>query len=114
MMTTKLLHDEHLVLASNQVHIVSETPNGYEVWLNTDVGDFDGLCIGCGESREAAVADAISVLEEGVRALKANAGDVDKSQPYKGPINQPCSACSAGDTAMEYHDHDYVKPENRR
>lgn len=35
------------------------------------------------------------------------------SEPYKGPINQPCSACSAGDTKMEYHDHDYVKPENR-
>lgn len=35
-------------------------------------------------------------------------------QPYKGPINQPCSACSAGDYLMEHHDHDYVKPENRR
>lgn len=35
-------------------------------------------------------------------------------KPYKGPINQPCSACSAGDTAMEYHDHDYVREENRR
>lgn len=34
-------------------------------------------------------------------------------QPYKGAINQPCSACSAGDTAMEHHDHDYVRPENR-
>lgn len=35
------------------------------------------------------------------------------SKPYKGPINQPCSPCSAGDTAMEYHDHDYVAEENR-
>jgi hypothetical protein len=35
-------------------------------------------------------------------------------EPYKGPINQPCSACSAGDTRMEYHDHDYVAMENRR
>jgi len=33
--------------------------------------------------------------------------------PYKGPINQPCSACSAGDTAMKFHDHDYVAEANR-
>ena len=33
---------------------------------------------------------------------------------YKGPITQPCSACSAGDGAMQYHDHDYVDAENRR
>ena len=33
--------------------------------------------------------------------------------PYKGPVTRPCSACSAGDTAMEYHDHDYVGEEER-
>lgn len=33
---------------------------------------------------------------------------------YKGPINQPCSACGDGDTAMEYHDHDYVPEDKRR
>lgn len=37
-----------------------------------------------------------------------------RRQPYKGPINRPCSACSAGDTAMEYHDHDYVDEAERR
>lgn len=73
MATKQLLHDERLILASNQVHIVSETPNDYEVWLNTDVGDFGGLCIGCGVSREAAVADAIDVLEQGARALRGEA-----------------------------------------
>lgn len=69
----QLLHDEHLILASNQIHIVSESPNDYEVWLNSDVGDFDGLCIGYGVSREAAVADAIDVLEQGARALRGEA-----------------------------------------
>lgn len=34
-------------------------------------------------------------------------------KPYKGAINQPCSACSAGDTEMKYHDHDYVDIKNR-
>lgn len=34
--------------------------------------------------------------------------------PYKGPINRPCSACSAGDTKMEYHNHDYVQVGERR
>lgn len=34
--------------------------------------------------------------------------------PYKGPIAIPCSACSAGDTAMEYHTHNWVPLEDRR
>lgn len=68
----KLLHSERLKLDGNTIHILSEQPNDFEVWLNTDVGDFDGLCIGCGQSREEAVAGAISVLDEGLRALRAN------------------------------------------
>lgn len=33
--------------------------------------------------------------------------------PYRGPISQPCSPCSAGDTEMKYHDHGFVPAENR-
>lgn len=33
-----------------------------------------------------------------------------RRKPYKGPINEPCSACGDGDTAMEYHDHDPLLP----
>lgn len=69
----KLLHNEHLTLDGNRIHILSEQPNDFEVWLNTDVGDFDGLCIGCGQSRQEAVAGAINVLDEGLRVLRANA-----------------------------------------
>ena len=36
----------------------------------------------------------------------ALAGPEQPPVPYKGPISVPCSACSAGDTAMEYHDHE--------
>lgn len=28
------------------------------------------------------------------------------SEPGKYPIDHPCSVCSAGDTKMEYHDHE--------
>jgi hypothetical protein len=33
---------------------------------------------------------------------------------YKGPINVPCSSCSDGDTAMEFHTHDWVPVKERR
>lgn len=68
----KLLHNERLELDGNRIHILSEQPNDFEVWLNTDAGDFDGLCIGYGESRDEAITSALAVLEEGVRALRAN------------------------------------------
>lgn len=66
----KLLHNEHLELDGNNVHILSERPDDYEVWLNTDVGDFDGLCIGCGQTREEAVAGAVAAFDEGLRKLR--------------------------------------------
>lgn len=36
--------------------------------------------------------------------------DDTRRKPYKGPINGPCSACSDGDTAMKYHDHEPLSP----
>lgn len=71
-LSRKLLHNEHLDLDGNRIHISSDDPNDFQVWLNTDVGDFDGLCIGCGPTRANAVAQAIGVLEQGVAALKRN------------------------------------------
>lgn len=65
-----LLHDEHLDLDGNRVHITSEQAGDFEVWLNTGVSDFDGLCIGCGPTREQAVWDAAIVLEQASRALR--------------------------------------------
>lgn len=69
-MTRKLLHDEHLELNSNRLHIISEMSNDFEVWLNTEIADFDGLCIGCGPTREKAVYDAAILLERASRALR--------------------------------------------
>jgi hypothetical protein len=42
----------------------------WEVWLNTDIQNFDGLCIGAGKSRDAAVTDAVAVLEAATDALQ--------------------------------------------
>lgn len=64
-----LLHDEHIDLDSNRIHISSGQPNDFEVWLNTDAGDFDGLCIGCGPTREIAISEAVAVLREGIMEL---------------------------------------------
>lgn len=37
--------------------------NEWVVWLNTEGGDFDGLVIGLGDSRNGAVQDAVTILE---------------------------------------------------
>lgn len=66
----RLLHDEHLELKSNKAHILSEQLDDFEVWLNTETQDFDGLCIGCGPTREAAIADAATALEKAALALR--------------------------------------------
>lgn len=34
----------------------------WEVWLNTEVKDFDGLCVGVGPSRDLAMRDAFNTL----------------------------------------------------
>jgi hypothetical protein len=49
---------------------VAKRDGFYEVWLNTEVADFDGVHIGEGETREAAVADAVRTLESAATALQ--------------------------------------------
>lgn len=70
-MGKKLLHDERIDFGDNEIHVVSESANDFEVWLNTPIADFDGLCIGCGETREQAVKDAAIALEQASKALRA-------------------------------------------
>jgi hypothetical protein len=68
---SKLLHDEHIELDSNVIHVLGESSGGFEVWLNTDVADYDGLCIGCGSSRDEAVADAMGVFIQALEKLRS-------------------------------------------
>ena len=51
-----------VLVADHRVHVYREGGQ-WRVWLNTEIGDFDGLCLGLGETRDAAVAQAIAALE---------------------------------------------------
>jgi hypothetical protein len=66
---SKPLFSTRLNLDGNRTHIVSEAEKDFEVWLNTDISDFDGLCIGCGQTRQDAVNDAVSVLRQALQKL---------------------------------------------
>jgi hypothetical protein len=49
---------------------VAKRDGFYEVWLNTEVADFDGVHIGEGETREAAITDAVRTLESAAATLQ--------------------------------------------
>lgn len=44
------------------LHVFQEG-DGWCVWLNTECMEFDGLCIGVGETRDLAIAMAVAVCE---------------------------------------------------
>lgn len=47
------------------LHVFQEPGDGaWFVWLNTEVEDFDGLILGYGDTREAAVASSLEALEK--------------------------------------------------
>lgn len=46
------------------------TPEGH-VWLNTEVANYDGLCIGFGDTPEASLANAVQTLERALECLQA-------------------------------------------
>lgn len=75
-MTTEYAEDrervnEHYIdINGCNLHVTGGGADDVEVWLNTEVADFDGICIGGGESRRVAVADAIETLERALGILK--------------------------------------------
>jgi hypothetical protein len=42
----------------------------FEVWLDTDAGRLDGLCVGIGATREEALNSAIQDLQDTIEALR--------------------------------------------
>lgn len=42
----------------------------WQVWLDTGIEELDGLCIGAGETRQAAVTDAVAHLEWALECLQ--------------------------------------------
>lgn len=61
MTETSEINERHNVNGYD-LHVTGEDDD-VEIWLNTEVADFDGLCIGGGESRQKAVEEAIRTLE---------------------------------------------------
>lgn len=59
----------------HRLHVFRETDGPSDaswcVWLNTEAGDFDGLCLACGHpTRDGAVAEAVQILEQAVAFLQ--------------------------------------------
>ena len=52
--------------AATRLHVV----DGCEVWLDTDIGDCDGLCIGVGDDRAEALRAAIAELRDRMADLE--------------------------------------------
>lgn len=46
-----------------ELHVFGTDEDGWNVWLNTGIADFDGLVIGSGDTRQAAITDAVGVAE---------------------------------------------------
>lgn len=51
-----------------ELHIY-QTVNEWHVWLNTGIGDNDGLCIAIGPDRQTAVQEASNIAEALLAAL---------------------------------------------
>lgn len=55
---------------SHCVHVYKAADGAWDVWLNTEVADFDGLCLGSGPTRQVAVSRAVQVLEAATELLQ--------------------------------------------
>lgn len=64
--------EHHDVLDANELHVFKDAEFGgdWVVWLNTEASDFDGLCVGVGLTRQAAVTQAVRVLEAALERLQ--------------------------------------------
>lgn len=57
------------VVGDHSVHVY-EQDGVWHVWLNTEIADFDGVCLGVGPTRDEAVSRAVRSLEACVAALQ--------------------------------------------
>lgn len=58
------------------IHVFEEN-DGYEVWLDTEVSDKDGICVGSHKNRHAAIEMAKSELAMALNSLD----DFEKESP---------------------------------
>src|SRR4051794_396920 len=57
-------------LSTGELLHVYQDDEGWWVWLNTEVSEFDGLCVGAGTTRDGAVAAAVQVFEAAIAELQ--------------------------------------------
>lgn len=55
---------------NTRLRIFDDALYGWQVWLDAEVDDFSGLCIGAGATRDDALADAVRKLEEALCILQ--------------------------------------------
>src|SRR5262245_48001637 len=64
--------NEHFQIEGNTLHIKGndDPADDYEIWINTNDADYDGVCIGGGSTLAEAHAEAVKVLEGCLRVLR--------------------------------------------
>ena len=67
----KTSSDERHETSYHVVHTFRDEDDGeWNVWLNTEVADFDGICLASGTNRDEARASARDALQQALEALK--------------------------------------------
>lgn len=60
--------NERWEVGSNILHLTN-ADGGFQVWLNTEAGDYDGLIIGLGDTRQGALLDAAQTMNMALTEL---------------------------------------------
>ncbi len=71
---------ERRVVAGHEL-IMIDTGSGIEMWLDTTVADFDGLCIASGATRAAVIAEALQTLEYAMEAVRSFREPPERAEP---------------------------------
>lgn len=56
--------------AATRLHVEQDVDGTWVVWLDTDIDERDGICIGIGADRASALADAYTELSDRLTELK--------------------------------------------
>lgn len=54
----------------HRLHVVETGPNYWEVWLDTELEDFDGICLAQGSTQASAVGRAVMLLDAAADFLR--------------------------------------------
>jgi hypothetical protein len=63
---------------AHEIHLIEGSREGlgrFEVWLDSEDGTCDGICVGMGRTREDALNDAIRDLREIILGFQAMGGE---------------------------------------